>query len=336
MDRQRLMARVISGVARVKLGGSVYFLARPTLMQLYEAEEVYAEELESCEGMFDQNSLKEWMRSQNLWSGEDDVRVKNLPLEIEDAKVGIFDSAFRSNERAKYRQLLARLNDEYGSLLARLHRHDSTTASGAADMARVRFLTACCLRYNNGTEVFPSGRYLNAEVGLLDEAISELTRTRPSEKSLRDLSHNEPWRSVWCCRKSGDSLFGTPAAEYTQEQRSLVAYSSLYDSVFDHSDCPADEVIDDDDCLDGWLIKQRRNKGGGGPQVNVKGDAQEVYLPVDSAEDAKRVMQLNSPEARATIRRRAEEVRKKGSVGLADMPDVKEKFRREAAKAARK
>ena len=54
------------------------------------------------------------------------------------------------------------------------------------------------------------------------------------------------------------SLFNRPSVELTKDQLSLSSYSTLYDNVYESHECPNEKIIDDDDCLDGWLIQQRR------------------------------------------------------------------------------
>ncbi|MGB0657638.1 MAG: hypothetical protein ACPGOS_01095, partial [Gammaproteobacteria bacterium] len=49
-----------------------------------------------------------------------------------------------------------------------------------------------------------------------------------------------------------------PSIHLTRDQLSLCQFSSMYDNVNESSESPAEDVINDDDCLDGWFIVQKR------------------------------------------------------------------------------
>ena len=40
----------------------------------------------------------------------------------------------------------------------------------------------------------------------------------------------------------------------------LCSFSRMYDSVYKNTECPSDDVIQDDDMLDGWFIQQTKEQ----------------------------------------------------------------------------
>ena len=50
-------------------------------------------------------------------------------------------------------------------------------------------------------------------------------------------------------------------------------WSSLYDNIQESPDCPSNEVINDDDMLDGWMIIQKRNR----EQAKLQKDAENKF-----------------------------------------------------------
>jgi hypothetical protein len=106
----------------------------------------------------------------------------------------------------------------------------------------------------------------------------------------------------------------------TDEQRALVNWSLLYDNVYQHPECPADAVVEDDDLLDGWLIDQRRDREakatGGGGRVQLVGNekirgSQEVYLVAETPADARKVVDLNDEFGRAVQKQRFAHLRRR-------------------------
>ena len=88
----------------------------------------------------------------------------------------------------------------------------------------------------------------------------------------------------------------------------------MYDNAYQSMDCPSDEVFEDDDMFDGWMIDQRRNQEKQQKQKetdtlnNVPDKAQEVFVTATSREDANKIYDMNTPTARKIIKQRAETI----------------------------
>ena len=80
------------------------------------------------------------------------------------------------------------------------------------------------------------------------------------EAQYRELARNNPWRSYWSSEKTARGVFGVCAAETTTEQRTIMMFSSMYDSVYESGEAPEDNVIEDDDMLDGWFLIQKQKR----------------------------------------------------------------------------
>jgi len=113
----------------------------------------------------------------------------------------------------------------------------------------------------------------------------------------------------------------------------------MYDNIYQHPKSPAEEIIADDDMLDGWVIVQRREREGdvnraAGEAVGnekIRG-SEEVYVPADTADDAKKVLSMNDGFAKATIKQRFALLRKRGEVAELEMPDTAMRLRMETTR----
>jgi hypothetical protein len=338
--RELLVARVVSGTVRLVVhhgGRDLRLVVRqPTRDDRYAAAEVYAEALREAElqGLYSEDAVVSLLLAEGLWDEDRQRLLDALPKEIEEFKVQLFKSPFKANERKSVRAALRVARAKLAELSAERHAYDHLTCHGAAAVARARFLLAAGL-YRDDRRVFPDGdAFWAAESGLLDAAMAAHAACRPAEADFRLAARTEPWRSTWAVHKAEGSAFGVPACDYTDEQRALAGWSSLYDSVYQHPECPADEVVQDDDLMDGWLIDQRRQReqrvlSREGDRVGQ--DAAEVFVPADTAEDARKVMGMNDAVGRALQRQRFDLLRRKGQVAEQDMPDSRRRLRMEAA-----
>ena len=82
--------------------------------------------------------------------------------------------------------------------------------------------------------------------------------------------------------------------------------------MYESTESPHEKVIEDDDCLDGWFIAQRRKYEKDKKKREVEGmisnskiaNSQEVFVVADSQEAADEIYGLNDPASRATIHNR--------------------------------
>lgn len=348
--RELLVARIISGTVRLRLsdergGTHVFLYSRPTRAQSYLAEEIYHDQLACArnQDILDEDGLMDYLIAEGQWTEAEEKLLTGLPKEIEQFKVGLFQAQFRSYEREVIRKALATARSRLNELQQKRHVFDRQTCTGLAIGARSRALVAFGLRTLSGDPLYSDEvAYWASSDGLVEEALEALDALRIEETAYRELARTSPWQDYWACRKS-DTLFGVAATDYSEEQRALVSFSTLYDNVREHPECPSDAILEDDDMLDGWLILQRRERE---KRTNtVSGEASmgsdairrhdEVYLVANSKEDAERIMSLNDSHTRSVQRQRFKTIAEKGIVQEAEMPDTKAKLRMEVTQKMR-
>jgi hypothetical protein len=340
-ERELLVARVASGTVRLRLPGGPLVLRAPTRDQRYRAAEVYRENLLAADlvGLFDRDDVLDYMLAQGLWDEEREKLFEFLPKEIEEKKVGLYQAVFKANERKALREALAIAKAKYAEVAAGRAAFDHVTAAGAAAMAKARYLLAARLYTPGGRPVFPDADDGDVDPALLDEATAAYGEARVDDAAFRELARTDPWRSTWAAHRAERTVFGVPPVDYTDEQKALVVWSTTYDGVYQHPECPADEVIEDDDLFDGWMILQQRARadrhkaGVGDDQVSEKvRNSDEVYLVAETPEDARRVHDKNDQFGKAMFRRRMSHLKAKGVVNELDMPDTAQRLRMEMAR----
>lgn len=338
-ERELIVARVSAGATRLRHDGQVFLVRRPTREQQLLAQELYCEHLEEAAlaGLPDDAGALELLLEQGLWDESRQALLDKLPREIEDFKVRLFQSRFRSQERVVLRRAIAAAREELALQQQRRSCLTHLTREGHAGWARSLYLFATSLHRPDGRRVYHGDEIWQEATVLLDALLAAHAPLRLEDACLREVARTEPWRSTWGARK-GDGLFGRPACDYTDEQRALVCYSHVFDSVWEHPDCPPDDVVEDDDMLDGWLIEQRRQRDS--RQAKKAGEqaagsekirsAQEIFLMAETPEDAKKIMELNDPHARAIQRQRFALMKQKGVVNEMEMTDVRQRLMMEA------
>ncbi len=347
MLKELLVARIISGSYRCKVYQNgkplTLLLKAPTLEQRYLAEEVYQEVLTDSEldGALTDDELLVHLVSEGIWNTDKQNRFDGLIKDIEEIKVKLYQMTFRSNERKVIRAALDKAKLEVRQLQAERHSRDHLSCSGAAEMTRNRYLLGCSLYYaTSGCPVFTSDTFWESSSTILDQAIAKYTKDRITEEDYREMARSEPWRSTWQCRKATGRVFDIPSTELSDEQKSLIVWSTVYDNIYEHPECPPDDILQDDDILDGWMIIQKRKRQGAADKRKAEElignkkirEAEEVYIVANSSDDAKKIETLNDDAASIIKAQRMAHLKKAGEVRELDMPDTRQRFNQEMVK----
>lgn len=317
---------------------------KPTATQLYRAEEIFWEALEEGldDGLMDELGLRNFLYGRGFWSDDKEDLLKKVNNDIEDFKLKMWESILNEPQLRGIRDLLNKAKKKLAELEEEKNSYNYVSAVGYANSVKSRYLLACAL-YKGDKPLFRKERAFWANSNnLLELAGQEYFKKRIDEADFRSLARCNLWRSLWNVRKAEGLLFGVPAIDYTDEQRNLVSWSMMYDNIYEHPDCPSDEVIADDDILDGWLIEQKNKredeklkKYGEGKLNSKVAGCEEIFMVSDSDKGARAIDAMNTPGARIAKQQKLAYVKKKGMVNDAEMPDSLVKIRMAQANAMR-
>lgn len=343
--KELYLYRIISGQLKCQIGRSGIAWLYPAPVDIkYQAQEIYIEALSEAmsEGIMNDEQLVMTLMAQNMWSVEEQEKLDNLPKQIEDLKVDLYNATFRSSDRAKIRKTIDKRKVELLALSNKRHAFDHSTCTGVALLAKNQFLLLSCLHDENKQRIFPC---LSAVDGANEEVFHDINEainnSRLSESKFRELARTEPWRSMWSAGKHS-KIFPNDSYTWTDDQQNLYLWSRMYDNIHEHPDCPHDSILEDDDMLDGWMIIQRRKREENLQKKEgeeyLKGSAtsrhNEIYVPVQTAEDAAKIEALNSMSAKMQKQQRLNYLKQKGQVAEEYMPDSQQQLRMQAVQQA--
>ena len=286
--RNLLVQRISMGAARCRLDGGLFYIGLPTRFHIYEGNELYQEIFESAvaDGIFTDDQILGILAKEGLWNCDNDETITQLQQDIENIKVETYENRFRLNDFQMCKLRIKKKKKELIDLLGRKHILDYASAEGLGSLYRLNYMVVSGIRDSKFN-------LLNWELKDLDAHMLNVFKgaflgARLEESTIRELARTEPWRSYWAVSDK-NNVFGRPLVEWTEEQQTLVIWSKLYDSLRENTEPPTEDVVNDDDCLDGWLILQgRKNKselakrsGEMSISKNKKiRDAQEVFIMV--------------------------------------------------------
>lgn len=305
-EREFFVSRVRSGVYPIKVNGFRFTVLSPTIDDEYKINAAYKEVYETAQedGFKTQDEMLDWMRQRDIWTEKDDQKEGDFKKNLEILKIECFKN--RNNEQIKNqaKRMLRVTEKAIEELLEKKYFYQDNTCEGIAAIEKSSQFIRRCTYLNNAPYDFAA-----VEVGeLLNPYFSMIL----SDGQVREIVRGEPWRTLWALNDSRVfDLFRLGGREMSIDQRNVIIWSKMYDNIYESVDCPANDVIEDDDMLDGWFIlqKQKRDKERAESEIEstlspkIK-NAGEIFVMANSKKDAERIDSMNSTHSKIVKQQR--------------------------------
>lgn len=323
-EREYFISRIRSGVYYIQSEGKNICIKPPTLEDEFFINEKFKQEYEKCleEGLKTEDEIVDWMISKELWTHQDDEREEGLKKDIERLKREIYNNRHRSNLREQIRKGIRAGEKQLSQMIDKKSKYFSNSCEGIANLAKIsEFFRRCA---------FEDGVICDFDELRLELISNTYYRLLLSESDVRELARNEPWRSIWVLRDSNSyNLFKNEDRQLSPDQKSLLVWSRMYDNVYESSESPSEEVIKDDDLLDGWFAVQAQEKRDQAMQSEVDdklsnpkiANSSEVFLMADNKQDAQKINEMNSHHAKVLKKQRFNQIKSQGIVNQDQLRD---------------
>ena len=338
-ERELLLSRILFGSTVIDINEDLTLYINPlTVKQNLLAQRVFKKAYDDAlfSGVFTRKEMLALMENQGVWSEEMERGLKKTIKNIEDLKLDVYSNFLQPSKRESIRRDLRAKEREQLKFFEQRHQNAHLDCEGIATYSRMIWIIENTTTYENGDP------YLFDEVSIT----SVLKRKGDSgieTSEYREIARTNPWKTIWNnAGQDPEKVFQKPIFELTVAQSELTGWARLYDNVAESYEAPTDKIIEDDDALDGWLIKQSREREKEKNQYKQDGisdrhaNADEVFVVTQSREEAKEVYDLNDPEGQFAVESRKaaiEKADKKGRRGIRyhKFRDVKIKALNEAS-----
>lgn len=346
LSREEKLRQIMSGFFHFKYKNNLYKYYEP-MNETYAEISYYTNSLEADlkrDGFLTEQDELEILIRQGVWSDENEKNLLTFKEEIERLKKEKPNFKYKSNSLKALDNTIAMLKMKIIELEETRNSMFLNTIEYQKHYRTNILLLSQCVRNLNSSRLWSSVEDMEESLGVgeIELMLREVTnKSKFDLVTIRDLARNEPWRTMWkTSSKTGTPLFSRPVCDLTKAQYELCYWSNVYDSVYESADYPGHEVIDDDESLDDWFLEQSlkysssKNKNQNPTIKNKKiANAGEVFIPVESYEDAVKVYQdMNSSTGKAILNRRSDAIEKEGSLSEDNLPDVKDSIKMEVNK----
>ena len=310
-EREFLLSKILIGSSVIEINSGEYIYVNPlTVKQNFFAQRVYKRVYEEAllSGALTRKERLNLMEREGVWSEEKESQLgKNKKL-IENRKIDLLENFLRPKTREKIREDIRSLERAQMLLYSTKHESDHLDCEGIATYARWNWIIENTTTYEDGTPYEFTQRSIKF-------VLTEHQKCQSIDvDDLREVAREEPWRGIWSVSKDAAVIFSRKPAELSELQMSLIGWSKLYDSVNEAHESPRNEVIKDDDALDGWLAKQRKEREKQQGQQNLgekHSSADEVFVIARSKEEIEEISSLNDPHSKGVKRERMARLKNK-------------------------
>lgn len=331
--RNFLTYQIVSGIKFITVNNIRYKLIAPSKELKLLAEHVYQDTMQALrfDNLITKEKSKMFLLGLGIWGPNDDESLKKLEKHLDDKKVALYLALYNTDRQKGIRKMIKGAKKSVDNAYGRKHSLDYMTLDYHAFLTKRKFLVGMCLRDSQDKPVYDEHNFEHSNSTILENVVEYLDAHFINIAEYRELVRSDPWRSIWNGGK--EACMGLPAADWTDDQKMLITFAKMYDNAYQSMECPSDEVFEDDDMFDGWMIDQRRTREKEQKQKeldstkNIPDSAQEVFIFAPTREDAAKVYDLNDTAGRMKIKQRNDMIEKLGSVEAKDLPDTKMELR---------
>lgn len=298
--------RILLGYYYIYVDDIKYKILYPSLDIKYEAELLYDKILEDnkYEKIYlTDDEIKIYLKVNKIWSPSDDTQLKDCEKFLEDCKVNLYLEFNKSDNKKQHQKNIIKATKDLETLLLRKNSFNYLTIHDHATSLKNEFILMHCI-YLDDKLVFHYNNYDTLEYNKLQSFVKEILDQTIKPNELRLIAKSDLWKSYAVSKNLETNIL-----HMNDDMRHLINLHHMYDNIRQHPECPSQDIIDDDDALDGWFIHQNRksekekkknnilNKFG----KNIKNSG-EVFLMANNQEEVKDIYDLNDLTTKQNIK----------------------------------
>ena len=291
------------------------------------------------DGLMTEQELIKYHISEGEWSVQQESQMEMLKQTIKEITKRLLSLYFQKTKLEQSRQLIRKAEQKLYDIASKRQALLFGGAENYATLKQQHHIISNVAMDDHGSLVC---EHLETITDM--EFIKHLTHAYfidsiVPHKALRLIARSGEWKHRWMASKISGQIFDNPLGTWTLNQQNLVAWAHTYDMVYEAYERPSQDIIEDDDVLDSWLINESdkmdvRSKQTIGDSIlgktpDKKG-RNEKFVMTDQA-GSKEVYKMNDPMTRMKVAANSKVIAERGEVEEAKLPmsqhEIREQLR---------
>jgi len=317
-EKRQLINRLLSGYVFL----NNYIVDIPSSQILAEADYIYDKFVydNRFESLINESQTDFLLMKSGLWDREDEAALKLLPNKIENSKISLYKNCTNPKMVIKIRRGLKSLKRQYDTLMTRKSAFDQYTLEFNADYVRDHFIFSKTILDRNYNNASLSGYYI-------DKIIGQFKKNTSSVIDYRELARDDEWHNIWV--SGNNSIFRAIGIE----QRTIISFTNMYENIGKHPEVPSEEIIADNDMVDGWMILLRREANAEKKEKDFentgkiqkdKGNEHFIMVEPGNQEDIEAVQGMNDLRGKVIQKKLFGMIDKHGKANEYDIQEIRQ------------
>jgi hypothetical protein len=307
MNFDKVLYRILLGYYYISIDDKQYKVLYPSMDIKYKSEILFDKIIE--DNKFDKRLLtgqeiEVYLKVNDIWKSEDQKLLEQNKKTLDDTKINLYLNYNNETNQKTLKKQIQNISKSINQLLINKNSMNYLGIHDHAISIKNEYIIMNTIYDDDDKLVFNTPEKDSHEHQKLQCFIREIVDKSLDINILRQLVKSEIWRSYVSCFNLQKETY-----ELNDDYRYLVGLHKMYENVRQHPECPSEEILDDDDALDGWFLYQNRkaekekkkNAILGKVRGNIK-DAGEVFLVTDDLKETKDIYELNDPTNRRNIK----------------------------------
>lgn len=337
--------RIICGYYFIEIKDTKYKVIYPTVEIKYQAEQLYREVLDQQK--FDTNwisdlQLKILLDTNQIWTQNNESELVQLHELLELEKIGLYKEFNNTTDRKKHKQNINNINSSINTLQIKKDSLNYLTIKHFANNIKHEFIILNCLLDSDNNKIIENMQSFN---NMFNNSFAQLVAKEILDNQipvseLKKIARSDIWRSYY----NEHNAFPKSSVEANDDYRHLVSLTKMYDQIRQHPECPPDDLIEDDDALDGWFLFQKHKSAKekqknqvldkvGGNKIKNAG---EIFVVTQDQNETRKIFGMNDEKTLRDLRHTINVAKEKGSVSWTSLEHVIDDKLREQGKAGYK
>lgn len=301
----QIFYRIINGYFYITVNGQSYKVKYANNHLKYMAENLYISIME--DSRFDTEYLKQAqldkiLQANEVWTKEQEEQLDKIKKQLDKLKMRLCEYYKDLSVRDEAKKEIEELKSYEEELKNNKHSLDYLTLEYYASSIKNKYLTSQLITDLNDNPVFPD-KYEDVDEKILTSFVIEINKNIITGDQIRQIALGPLWQ-----RYSGmTDIFG-PCINLNDDQINLLSLSMMFKNVRQHPECPDDEIIEDQDALEGWFMIQKdkaeKTKKKNAALSKVRGKVKNhdfVYVMTRDMKEAESIESLNDLRGKSLV-----------------------------------
>lgn len=332
LNLEKILYRIILGYYYIEINDQIYKVITPSLDIKYRAEILFDKTIEDNKydkRWLNDDEIKYYLLINNIWMDKDDKRIKEVEKIIEDNKIDLFKNFSNSKTKNKLKKDIQSLKKSLNKLYSRKKTLDYLGIHDYALSIKNEFIVMNCVYDERNHLVFDRSE-TDCDFSKLQSFVKEIIDASISVEDMKTLVKSSLWRSYSaCCDFNRDIL------NINDDYKYLINLHKMYDNARQHPEAPSEDIIEDDDALDGWFLFQNRKaekekkKQSALSKFDNKKFGQHNFIFAENQEEANTINELNDDEEKIFAKQLIEYSKNNPGAKWQDIPVIRRQLEQE-------